>query len=339
MQPHVKAYLKQAPLLKCLVPYWKKVREHIGFKNPTPSAWLQRDQYVGSAYQIISKADFIHELRTAIERQTGYATGKIGATAQYMVSYEMFLDTESDKNKIREFESGLERACLKQQGIYPVDNEFYRQYGKFYIDHARNLDTLGICYYSGEVKILKYYRLNNKLIYYVNQEPERSEENCYLPYFRDKRLLIVCPFGDVLKSQATKEIFEGVWSKTGKKWFYPKSVDALEFPYGFAPDTHRIYPTVLELFDDIKNRLHRKDFDVALIAAAGLAIPIASYIKSMGKIAIDLGGHLQFVFGVLGKRWRDSEDGKRNYYNDFWIDMPARYKPKETDVCDNGAYW
>src|SRR5499426_3612070 len=222
MQPHVKAYLKQAPLLKCLVPYWKKVREQIGFNNPTPSAWLQRDQYVGSAYQIISKADFIHELRTAIERQTGYATGKIGATAQYMVSYEMFLDTESDKTKIREFESGLERACLKQQGIYPVDNEFYRQYSKFYIYHAKNLDTLGICYYSGEVEILKYYRLNNKLIYYVNQEPERSEENCYLPYFRDKRLLIVCPFGDILKSQATKEIFEGVWSKTGKKWFYPK---------------------------------------------------------------------------------------------------------------------
>src|SRR5262245_50445810 len=127
MQPHVKAYLKQAPVLKRLVPYWKKIRDHIGFKKPTLSGWLQSDQYVGSGYQIISKADFIHELRTAIERQTGYATGKIGATAQYMVSYEMLLNTESDKKKIRDFESGLEHACLKQQGIYPVDNEFYRQ--------------------------------------------------------------------------------------------------------------------------------------------------------------------------------------------------------------------
>src|SRR5262249_31361319 len=117
MHPYVKAYLKQAPLLKCLVPYWKKVREHIGFKNPTPSGWLQSDQYVGSGYHIISKADFIRELRTAIERQTGYATGKIGLTAQYMVSYEILLNTEGDMKKIRDYERGLERGCLKEQGI------------------------------------------------------------------------------------------------------------------------------------------------------------------------------------------------------------------------------
>src|SRR5215510_12913059 len=159
------------------------------------------NQYVGTSYQIISKAEFIHELQTAIERRIGYATGKIGMTAQYMVSYEMLLDTETDKNKISEFESRLEHTCLKQQGIYPVDNKFYRQYSRFYIDHARNLDTLGICYYSGEVKILKYYRLNNNLIYYVNQEPDRSEQNCYLPYFKDKRLLIVCPFADLLRER------------------------------------------------------------------------------------------------------------------------------------------
>src|SRR5262245_54119625 len=113
MKPHMKAYLKYTPLLKRLLPYWKKVREHIGFKNSTPSGWLQRDQYVGSGYQIISKADFINDLRTAIERRIGYATGKIGMTAQYMVSYEMLLDTETDKNKISEFESRLEHTCLK----------------------------------------------------------------------------------------------------------------------------------------------------------------------------------------------------------------------------------
>jgi hypothetical protein len=41
-----------------------------------------------------------------------------------------------------------------------------------------------------------------------------------------------------------------------------------------------------------------------------------------------------FIFGVVGKRWRDWIDMKENYFNDYSIDMPAQYKPKETDVCD-----
>src|SRR5262245_9289357 len=134
MKPHVKDYLKQAPILKHLIPYLKKVRKHIPLKNPTFAEMLQKDQYVGSSYNIISKAEFMHELQMAIERRTGYATGKIGPTAQYMISYEKLLDGETDKNKITKFESGLERACLKQQGIYPVDNEFYRHYSKFYVE-------------------------------------------------------------------------------------------------------------------------------------------------------------------------------------------------------------
>ena len=150
---------------------------------------------------------------------------------------------------------------------------------------------------------------------------------------------MICPFGDLLKERATKEIFEGVWSKTGKKWFYPQAVDSVEFPYGFAKETHEKYPTVIDLFEFIMGKITAKDFDIALIAAGGLSIPIASTIKNMGKVSIDLGGHLQFLFGVIGKRWRNREENKRDYFNEWWIDMPVKYKPKETDVCDAGAYW
>jgi len=42
---------------------------------------------------------------------------------------------------------------------------------------------------------------------------------------------------------------------------------------------------------------------------------------------------------VIGQRWRTFEHMKQNYFNEHWIDMPAIYKPRETDVCDGGAYW
>jgi len=289
----------------------------------------------------ITKDELIKDIRNAITACRGYATAKIGISQKYWMYYEIFLSQRRDPAEIRNYEKELKIHALKQEGLYPENCDFYLAFNRFYMNHVRNLDCLGVCYRPStmEMQILRYYKLHSKLIYFEFQEPDRTDQQCYLPYFRDKKLLIICPFAAVLKSQATKEIFEGVWSKTGKKWFYPKSVDAVEFPYGFAQETHQKYSTVMDLFDFIIGKINQKDFDVALVAAGGLSIPIASTIKNMGKVAIDLGGHLQFVFGVLGKRWRDSEDGKRNYYNDFWIDMPARYKPKETDVCDNGAYW
>ena len=68
------------------------------------------------------------------------------------------------------------------------------------------------------------------------------------------------------------------------------------------------------------------------------AIPLAAAVKRLGRVAIDLGGHLQVLFGVLGKRWRASPAWMETYVNEQWMDMPARYRPTVTGVCDNGAY-
>jgi peptidylprolyl isomerase len=292
---------------------------------------------------IISKREFIDDLKTAIENKTGYATGKNGASEQCWMCYEIFLKQEKDSRAIKEYERNMIFHFVKHNGLFPASIEFIKQYNKFYIHHVKNLDCLGIFYYPRELEIINYYQIKTKLLHFINQEPDKSvpnnDDNCYLHYFRDKKILIICPFAEILKERAIKDTFEGVWSKTGKKWFYPKEVHALEFPYGFSSETHKKYATVFDLYEHIKNEINKKDFDIALIGAAGLAVPIASYIKTIGKIAIDLGGHLQIIFGVLGKRWRDWEDWKMAYFNNYWIDMPVKYRPKETDVCDEGAYW
>jgi len=294
-------------------------------------------------YRAIGKREFITDLRTAIENRVGYAVGKIGWSPQYWMYYEILLGKESSSGKVKEFEKSLRFHGLKQSGVFPDDPYFYLHFNKFYVEHVRNLDCLGICYYPWERELIHHYRLRSKLIYYPDLEPDRSlpvdENRCYLQYFRGKRILLVCPFGELLKRMATREIFEGVWCKTGKKWFYPMEVAALEFGYGFSGETQRKYSTAIDLFQQICEEIDRKEFDIALIAAAGLAIPIASHVKAMGRVAIDLGGHLQWLFGVIGNRIRERADWKR-YFNEHWIDMPEKYRPKEAaEVCDSGAYW
>jgi hypothetical protein len=202
---------------------------------------------------------------------------------------------------------------------------------------------LGICFRPWEPTLLKHYRFPAKLIDYLEHEPDRSvpsdDANCYLPFFKGKRLLLVCPFAGLLKERATRETFERVWARTGKRWFEPADVQAIEFPYGFSPSTHEQFATAIDLYEWIGARMDEREYDVAMIAAAGLGISLAVRAKLQGKIAIDLGGHLQVLFGVLGKRWKEMTWWGERYVNDAWIDMPERYKPRETRVCDDGAYW
>lgn len=300
---------------------------------------------------LIDKAEFVADVKEAITETRGYATGRFGMSQKHWMYYPILAGRNMANPKVLKlFEKRLCFHGLTQEGVFPADPEFYLRYNDFYMEHVRNLDCIGLYLNNWDVAlekpIIDYYQLRNKFNYYAEQQPDRSIEGeqgpCYLPYFRDKKVLIICPFATLLRDRAEREIFEGVWSKINKPWFYPHSVTALEFPYGFARSTQEKYDTILNLYQEITAEIEQRSFDIALIGAGGLAIPIASFIKNMGKLGLDLGGHLQIVFGVIGQKWRNLPDWQQNYYNEWWIDMPAAYKPEE-DACfeygQPGAFW
>jgi hypothetical protein len=310
--------------------------------------YIDKDIYKARLKRLtLRKKDFIDSIKSALDENKSYASGKLGYSEELFMYYPILLGKKINRAGTQTFENELFFHFLNQEGLFPGTPSFMLDFAKFYVEQIRKLDFLGLCFVPRELEILKHYQLKNKFVYLLDQEPDRSTpdnpEKCYLQYFRDKKILIICPFAGILKERATREIFEGVWSRTGKKWFYPASIDALEFPYGFSKETQKRYATALDLLDSIKNEIAHRDFDVALIAAAGLAIPIAAYAKDIGKMGICLGGHLQAVFGVIGKRWWNMDDWKRDYFNSYWINVPERYKPRELSegmaVCDNGDYW
>lgn len=301
---------------------------------------------------VISRAEFLQDVRGAARERRGYAAGRFGMSQKHWMFYPILKARGAANPKLyKVFEKRLAFHGLQQEGIFPADPAFYLRYNEFYIEQARQLDVIGLYLNDWDMPfekpILDFFDLRNKFIHYVDLHPDRAnpadDANCYLPAFRDLNLLIVCPFASLLAERARQDVFEGVWSKTGKRWFFPRRVEALDIPYGFARATHARYPTAFEMLDDITAEIDRRDFDAALIGAGGLAIPIAAHIKRKHKLALDLGGHLQMLFGVLGNKWKRLDDWREVYYNDWWIVMPARYRPVEPDVCfeggEPGAFW
>lgn len=291
-----------------------------------------------------SRQKFIADLKTAVANATPFAAARIGNSEQHWMYYPVLLSENPHPTKRRVFEKYLRFYGLSQAGIFPEDNDFYLRYNQFYLEHVRNLDWLGLILDPVmDPAIVRFYQLQNTLLYFKDLIPDRSipdvAENCYLPSFAGKKLLLVSPFADLLKARANRETFEAVWSNTGKKWFHPAAVDALEFPYGYDKETQSKYSSAIALFDHITGEMAKKDFDIALVAAAGLAIPLVSAARQMGKISVSFGSELQLLFGVLGARWRAREGWMKKYFNDAWIDMPTRYRPQQKNVSNAGAYW
>jgi hypothetical protein len=291
----------------------------------------------------IQKGEFIARLADAISSGSGFAAGKIGGSEKHFMLQPLVLGTEYQRSASRAYSISLKFHGFNQCALFPAELDFYAQYNEFFVRHIRNLDALGIFGEPNEARLIQHYSLDVPLMKFDDQEPDRSFPNdptaCYLPLFRDKRILIVTSQAEILVQRANQDTFENVWRKTGKPWFFPASVEALSFPHGWSPEAAMQYGDSLKLFESLATKMAARDFDIALIAASGLGIPLASEVKRLGKIGLSLGGHLQALFGVIGRRWREQEEWRTNYINEAWIDMPDCRSDWSVPGADGGAYW
>ncbi|MCR5210591.1 MAG: hypothetical protein K6C99_10305 [Lachnospiraceae bacterium] len=157
-----------------------------------------------------------------------------------------------------------------------------------------------------------------------------------------RKVLVVSPFTESISAQyARRELLF-------------KGTDILP---EFELKTYRSLLTVGDLRDDrfsdwfealdhMKREILEMDFDVALLGCGAYGFPLAAEIKKSGRQAIHMGGVLQILFGVMGKRWDGSRfggidkmpEGLKRYYNDAWI-YPLEGKPKEAGKVEYGPYW
>lgn len=74
-------------------------------------------------------------------------------------------------------------------------------------------------------------------------------------------------------------------------------------------------------------RYPKIDFDIALIGCGAYGMPLASFIKGMGKQAVHLAGWTQILFGIKGKRWDDLPYVSK-FYNNAWVRPQQQSKIK-----------
>lgn len=292
----------------------------------------------------VLKSELIGDIDFALRKKSGLAVGKIGFSEQSWLYYPILLTKKPNLAQDRSYQLLRKYHCERHSGIFPADAEFIDQFTGRYVEQFQMLDYLGVFGAKQEGEIIQHYRITAKIIPYRGIRPDRSmpsrPDHCYLPLFKDRRLLLIAPFANLLKERARPETFQAVWARSGKTWFSPSAVTAIEIPYGYKEADHGGFESCLAMFDHVAGLMAQSDFDVALIAAGALGIPFAAQAKRLGKVGISLGGELQMVFGVAGARWRSKTSWQTTHFNEAWIDMPSQYHPPNKEfLSDRGAYW
>jgi len=93
----------------------------------------------------------------------------------------------------------------------------------------------------------------------------------------------------------------------------------------------------LETYNDLEERvIKRKDIGLWLVSAGCYGLPLCNAIACRNKKAIYVGGILQTIFGIKGKRWDNRKEVNR-WYNKHWI-YPTE-KPKTAEQIEGACYW
>ena len=88
---------------------------------------------------------------------------------------------------------------------------------------------------------------------------------------------------------------------------------------------------------------------MCLIGCGAYGFPLAAHVKRTGRQAIHLGGALQLLFGIRGKRWENPTYGVKEWglaygcyrelMNDYWVRPGENFKPANAEHVEGACYW
>lgn len=215
----------------------------------------------------------------------------------------------------------------------------YSEFADMLYDCGKQTDILA-CWFKNQSIIEK--EMTYKIIWLLAFEPWWAK-NPWTRYLKGKKVLVVHPFAETIKSQykkrnllfdnpevlpefASLEVIKAVQSLGGEDNGFKNWFDALHY---------------------MENQIDKIDYDVALIGCGAYGMPLAAHCKKMGKKAIHVGGALQLLFGIKGNRWLNNYGNGKSYIPDYpklldnlnWVYPSDADRPKNANNVEGACYW
>lgn len=227
------------------------------------------------------------------------------------------------------------RPCMltsihRNAGVFPYGEETAMRFGLLMKELSSEIDMLGRW-----KSIMQDYCINNLcrddciLTHLGNLEPYRAVKP-WTAALRGKRVLVIHPF---------KETIEKQYQRREKLFENPDILPEFDLTVIKAVQTAAYekddrFSDWFEALDYMFQQAMACEFDVALIGCGAYGLPLGAMLKRSGKMAIHMGGALQLLFGIIGKRWENSP-----FINEYWVHPLPSETPTRVKEVENGCYW
>ncbi len=270
---------------------------------------------------ILKAVDGNHLIKSKIDTGVPFIATKLGTIEKSIIVSRL---TGQGYNHLRHMASN-------NTGITPSDDMTLDFFVSNAIESLKNVDILG--YWSQDDNIL-YSNFATKA--------SLSELRFLEPFYFDepwsqslsgKKVLVIHPFEESIKRQfkLKNNLFQ---NKNILPDFELLTVKAAQTNGGGLIDSKPF----IESYYDMTNKISKLDYDVALIGCGAYGILLSNFVKNMNKQAIHIGGGLQILFGIKGRRW-DVHDEISSFYNEYWTRPLDSEKTRNIEVVEGGTYW
>jgi hypothetical protein len=221
-------------------------------------------------------------------------------------------------------------------GFFNISEVRMTRFSKMMLDDMMQVDILGSwlpeeSYFEGYLSQAKKVRLR-----YL--EPFWSS----IPWtaaLEGKRVLVVHPFARTISRQyeLRSELFDN--PKTLPTFASLRIIKAVQ---SLGNDANG-FKSWFDALEWMETEMDREDYDVALIGCGAYGFPLAAHAKRTGHKAVHLGGALQLLFGIKGRRWF-SPDGEvyadyRHLLRPSWVSPDETERPEKANNVEGGCYW
>jgi len=240
---------------------------------------------------------------------------------------------------------GMKRNMYNGAGFFPTSDENLTKFSEIMLEDSKIVDMLAIFPpIKRNIIKMKPYVPTGVAYFPMASYDSFLLKNPWTRILEGKRVLVIHPFAELIERQYSKRLllFE---KQDVLPAFHLITIKAVQSIGGV---TEQGYSNWFEGLEWMKNEIDKQTFDIALIGCGAYGFPLAAHVKRKGKKAIHIGGTLQLLFGIKGKRWEDPVYGTKYgleegtytkiMNNPAWV-RPTEYKTKQSENVEGACYW
>lgn len=236
-----------------------------------------------------------------------------------------------------ETKQALEQSLLEKlrchAGVFPATPEEFRRFFDTYIASLVSADMLGLMDVPHEQSLISHHAPSALLCPLAALEPYL----CSYPWSRHlagRKVLVVHPFVESIGQQYLRHRSRLFANPDVLPEF---DLQCLAPPQSIVENTAG-FRSWTDALKDLKDRIGNMNFDVAIIGCGAYGLPTAAFVKSLGKVAVHMGGATQLLFGISGGRWRN-QPVFRALMTDAWQPPLESERPPGWEKIEDGCYW